>query len=124
MLDLSLCSTSLALDCQWKVINDLHGSDHLPIVISIANGSTPPDPINISYDLTRNIDWKSYETESIETYEELPPEEEYALLSGLIIDAATQAQTKPIPGVTIRQRPPGSTALSTCFESTRHWAGR
>ena len=94
VLDLSLCSTSLSLDCRWKVINDPHGSDHLPIVISIANGSTPTEPINIAYDLTRNIDWKSYETiisQRIESHVELPPEEEYAFLSGLIIDAATQA---------------------------------
>ena len=28
VFDLSLSSTSLALDCQWKVINDPHGSDH------------------------------------------------------------------------------------------------
>ena len=109
VLDLSLCSTSLALDCEWKVINDPHGSDHLPIKISITNGSSSSNSINVAYDLTRNIDWKCYArviSEVIESREELPPEEEYALLSGLILDAATQAQTKPIPGDRINRRPP------------------
>lgn len=32
-LDLSLCSSSIALNCTWEVVNDPFGSDHLPIVI-------------------------------------------------------------------------------------------
>ena len=29
-LDISLCSSSLSLDCEWKTIQDPHGSEHLP----------------------------------------------------------------------------------------------
>lgn len=32
-IDLSLCSPGLLLDFQWKVEEDLHGSDHFPIVL-------------------------------------------------------------------------------------------
>ena len=61
VLDVSLCS-KLRLDCTWKVISDPHGSDHLPIQISIAKGKKPAGLIEVSYDLTRNIDWNKYET--------------------------------------------------------------
>ena len=54
-LDISLCSNSLSLDCQWKVIDDPHGSDHLPIIISIKSGCQNTDrPIQVTFDLTRN----------------------------------------------------------------------
>ena len=33
-LDLSICSPSLFLDFEWKVLDDLHGSDHFPIILS------------------------------------------------------------------------------------------
>ena len=108
-LDLSLCSTSLRLDCTWKVILDPHGSDHLPILISITNGSTRMRPIDIPYDLTRNVDWKLYEemiSKAVESIQHHSPLEEYNLLAGLILDAALQAQTKKYPGVTIKERPP------------------
>ena len=32
-LDLSLCDSSLYLDFDWKVDDDLHGSDHFPILL-------------------------------------------------------------------------------------------
>ena len=96
-LDLSISSNSLRLDCTWKVIQDPHGSDHLPINISISNGSTPAETIDITYDLTRNIDWKKYSKtvlESTETVRELPPLEEYKFLVSLIYESAVEAQTK------------------------------
>lgn len=60
-LDLSLCSGSLSLDCTWKVIEDPHGSDHLPIITSIkCNRDRSEHPINVPLDLTRNIDWEKF----------------------------------------------------------------
>ena len=33
-IDLSLCSSNLQLDLKWEVLDDPHGSDHFPIIIS------------------------------------------------------------------------------------------
>jgi endonuclease/exonuclease/phosphatase family metal-dependent hydrolase len=41
-VDLILCSKGLALDCTWSVLDDPAGSDHLPIVASLAF----PNPVN------------------------------------------------------------------------------
>ena len=108
-LDISLCSASLSLDCEWETIQDPHGSDHLPVVISIANGSSTPKSVDISYDLTKNIDWKKFEeivADGIDSVEVLPPLEEYNFISRLIIDSALRAQTKRVSGSTVRRRIP------------------
>lgn len=108
-LDLSLCSRTLSLDCTWKVIQDPHGSDHLPIVTNIANGPRSPEPVNIQYDLTRNIDWKNYASivsEGFEMVSQLPPLEEYEFIASLIHRSAVEAQTKPIPTSNTRKHPP------------------
>ena len=34
-IDLSLCSNSLALDFNWNIDDDLHNSDHFPIVVNL-----------------------------------------------------------------------------------------
>ena len=44
-IDLSICSSSLALDFTWRVLGDSHGSDHFPIVLSTCESpvfSRPP----------------------------------------------------------------------------------
>ena len=99
----------LTFDCQQKVTQDPNGSDHLPIEITITNGSNPSETVNMAYDLTRHIDWKKYADSIISTInsvDALPPLEEYNFLSRLIYDSATRAQTKPIPGPIIRRRLP------------------
>lgn len=107
-LDLSLCSNTLSLDCKWEVIQDPHGSDHLPILISIANGDHQNEHVNVTYDLTRNIDWEQYVAtilEAIESVPELPPLEEYSFLANLIRSSALQAQTKPVSGSSVKVKP-------------------
>lgn len=42
-IDLSLCSSQLTPYATWKTIDDLHGSDHLPIVITLFS---QPNKIN------------------------------------------------------------------------------
>ncbi len=37
-IDLSLCSFTVLLDSNWKVLPDLHGSDHFPIILTSAEG--------------------------------------------------------------------------------------
>lgn len=107
-IDLSLCSNSMALNCEWNVIQDPYESDHLPITIRV-KGQQRSVTAEISYDLTRNIDWKQYAeiiSDGINSAVELPPYEEYAFLSTLIHDSAMQSQTKPVPGPNVRMRPP------------------
>ena len=106
-LDLSLCSTSLRLDCSWKVVYDPHGSDHLPILISINNGSNSTRPIDIPYDLTLNIDWEIYKlkiTEALEALQHLPLLEKYDSFAGLILNSAILAQRKKYLGVSTKRR--------------------
>ena len=43
-IDLTLCSTSLALDYQWSVDKDLHGSDHWPIHLNYVKNIPSPCP--------------------------------------------------------------------------------
>ncbi|XP_062706798.1 uncharacterized protein LOC134287819 [Aedes albopictus] len=121
-LDLSICSSSLSLECTWKVIQDPHGSDHLPIVVSISNGSRQPPSIDISYDLTKHIDWGKYAEAIIDgeqSVEILPPREEYQFLSELIISSALQAQRRPVPGPSARRKPPNPWWDSECTEIYR-----
>lgn len=37
-IDLSICSPELLLDCTWKVMDDLCGSDHFPITVTMSSG--------------------------------------------------------------------------------------
>ena len=109
-LDLALVSNLLSLDCTWKVIQDPYGSDHLPIHISIRNGQSVPEPINIPYDLTRNIDWKKFAQvvddgiDTVKVSEDL--DENYRDFVKLITESAQTAQTKRFTGSTVRRRPP------------------
>ena len=43
-IDLSLCSPTLLTVTEWRTLEDLHGSDHFPIVISFPNQSLPDRP--------------------------------------------------------------------------------
>ncbi len=37
-IDLSLCSSTVLLDFNWKVLPDLHGSDHFNIILTSPEG--------------------------------------------------------------------------------------
>lgn len=118
-LDLSICTSTLSLDCTWEVIQDPHGSDHLPILISIKNGNNHNEHVNVAYDLTRNIDWNRYEAtiaEAVESVTVLSPREEYSFLESLIRSSALQAQTKRVPGSSVRVRPSSLWWDSECTE--------
>lgn len=64
--DLSICSASLFLDLEWMVTDDLHGSDHYPIVVSLVGRrwgvNTPNEASSVSerFDFSR-ADWNTYE---------------------------------------------------------------
>jgi hypothetical protein len=60
-----VCSADIALnDKLWQVLDDVDGSDHLPIMISIQSLNAPTNiPVPI-FDLTRHITSSNY-TESV-----------------------------------------------------------
>ena len=41
-IDLSICSSDCVVDFSWQVNDDLHGSDHFPIILSIENSIPSP----------------------------------------------------------------------------------
>jgi len=40
-IDLTLCSPILAPHAKWKILNDLHGSDHFPIITTLFPTTNP-----------------------------------------------------------------------------------
>ena len=58
-IDLSLCSSDLVLDYTFSVVDDLHGSDHYPILLTPVTPGPPvdlPERFNLS-----KADWPLYE---------------------------------------------------------------
>ena len=43
MLDLSVADLSLFLDLTWTVVDDLHGSDHFPLLVQFSQAEKAPD---------------------------------------------------------------------------------
>ena len=41
MLDLSVADPSLFLDLTWTVVDDLHGSDHFPVLVQFSQVEKP-----------------------------------------------------------------------------------
>jgi ribonuclease HI len=100
-VDMTLCSAGLSFDCAWHVLDDLGGSDHLPIVTSLSSISVPilldiPAPI---FDLTRHLDWHQFSDRVLEAMVDTPDplniEEKYALFVNIIRSAALAAQKHP-----------------------------
>ena len=56
-IDLSLITNSCAIDFNWNILDDPHGSDHYPILVS-AHQPSPPDYTE-RYNLNK-ADWKKY----------------------------------------------------------------
>ena len=65
-IDLSICSTEILPDLEWSVADDLHGSDHYPIIIKISNSEpfTPEKKF-----LEHRADWAKFERETFFTVE-------------------------------------------------------
>ena len=58
-IDLSVCDPSLVLDFEWKVHDDLRGSDHYPIILS----STCTDPTSLPERLNfKKANWDLFST--------------------------------------------------------------
>lgn len=97
-LDISLCTSNLGLACSWQVINDPHGSDHLPIIITYHLLNDVPAPAPVSINLIKNIVWDEY-TQLVSRAAFITEEPEmyhYEQLVAHIKNSAIQAQSKPI----------------------------
>ena len=58
-IDLSICSSDLVLDYTFSVVDDLHGSDHFPILLTPVTPVRPLDmPARFNYN---KADWSLYE---------------------------------------------------------------
>ena len=58
-LDLSICHPSLFLDFEWKVLDDLHGSDHFPIIVSSTLQQTSDHPTYFKFN---KADWEKFQS--------------------------------------------------------------
>jgi ribonuclease HI len=106
-VDLTLCSASLSLDCEWRVLDDPAGSDHLPIVTSMNSFPLPilENPSTPIFDLTRHINWENFRDRVLEAIHDAPDmytmNERYALFVHAIHSSALAAQTR-IPSLNQR----------------------
>ena len=57
MLDLSVADPSLFLDLTWTVVDDLHGSDHFPVLVQFSQVEKAPDVGRWDF---RNVNWDLY----------------------------------------------------------------
>ena len=57
MLDLSVADPSLFLDLTWTVVDDLHGSDHFPVLLQFSQVEKAPDVGRWDF---RNVNWDLY----------------------------------------------------------------
>lgn len=60
-IDITLCSAILAPKCSWRVLNNLHGSDHFPVITSIkSNFNKEPFKTRPRF-ITEKADWKKFQ---------------------------------------------------------------
>ncbi|XP_076436120.1 uncharacterized protein LOC143275729 [Babylonia areolata] len=90
-LDLSVCDPSLVLDYEWKVHDDLHGSDHFPVVLRPTDGEGDSLPDRLYYD---KADWSFFTTKiRAELQEEtvLKSKDPADALTRIVLDCAKAA---------------------------------
>ena len=87
-IDLSICSSSIALDYSWSVNKNLYGSDHWPI--HIKSNYNSPSPSHPKWKI-EEADWASFENSALieEKYTDFSsPLQAYQHLSNKIKDSA------------------------------------
>ena len=96
-IDLSICSSNVAMEFSWSVDSDLHGSDHYPIHLTFSENvpsSSPP-----KWKL-QEADWEKYRKGTIikETeFDSFPSHDEaYSYLTNKIISSANESIPKTV----------------------------
>lgn len=104
-IDLTVVSSSLALDVEWEVLNSRGGSDHYPIKTELNLGRNTVTRLKKQrpMDLTKNIDWSEYAARVEQRLDEAcgaqsdDVELTFSSLAKLIHSAAVDSQVKPLP---------------------------
>ena len=100
VIDLGLCSSEILMDFHWRVSENLHGSDHFPILLRLNEPRQVPTVPRWNLD---KANWKLYQ-EKCSTISEISIMENnleaYEALEELIITAASEAipTTRPTKG--------------------------
>lgn len=97
-LDLSVCSTNLALNCNWNICDNPHGSDHFPIIISLLTSNSIQLNCCPRVNLIKHIMWEQFKNiiDNSPIYDDPATLENYDRFVTLIKDGALQAQSKPM----------------------------
>ena len=100
IIDLGLCSSTVFADFIWSVTEDLHGSDHFPVLVKLAQPLNVPSLPKWNLD---KADWNKFYQESIKINNIISIDshlEAYDALERLIISAANKSipQSKPSKG--------------------------
>jgi ribonuclease HI len=99
-LDVTMCSQELAiLNCNWNLINDSLGSDHLPIITSWNDTNLQILAEDFQPDYTRNVDWDFFR-QLVDNKEFIEVEQSSVNdwnenFVNTVITSIQQAQTKP-----------------------------
>lgn len=102
-LDLSICSSSIALLCEWQVHDDPGRSDHLPTIVSFSERpQTTGEHLSVRK-LTSHINWEFNREELSKNmhliYSQTNSIDKYGSLIQYMLDSAIKSQTKPLPKV-------------------------
>lgn len=98
-IDLSLCSSSEALACAWRVLDCPHGSDHIPIIVDYRKRpEVRPRAGANTRCLSKHINWETYRAALIERLS-LTESWSYENLLVAITESAVDAQTVPLRSV-------------------------
>ena len=97
-IDLTICSSQLLPISSWSVIDDLHNSDHFPILTSITVNATSVKhpPKQPQYNCKR-ANWTKYQDSISEVYSKLPPSLNNNKEAALITKIIRYAANKSIP---------------------------
>lgn len=92
--DISICSPSLFLDLEWTVLDNVHGSDHYPTLITLPTDKTSND--NPSSWKFKTADWSKFQSLCIsEIPENIVHESDPALeFSSLVLQCASNCIPK------------------------------
>nr|AMS38373.1 hypothetical protein [Bactrocera tryoni] len=100
-VDLTMCTDTLATECEWSILDHLHGSDHFPIVLKLHLGSTTKNHKINKVFKTDYADWEKFQTHCEINGNNTPisdnPNQESARLTKIIRSAANVSipHTKP-----------------------------
>ena len=61
-VDITLFSSVLSPKCEWAILDDLHGSDHYPIITKVFNCTNPSSSKHKPKFKTDAANWEKYKT--------------------------------------------------------------